>query len=128
MLGSARSRHWPSCLKAQPLISFAVRIKAEGSTGALRSILLRSLRPHLHLAVPFRPALAVVLRAALYGHRVIRHVLGDDRARADIGALADFHRRHQRGVGADKGALADQRLVLEEAVVIAGDGAGAEIG
>ena len=92
-----------------------------------RSI-LRFLRPHLHLAIPLRPALAVVLRAALHRHRVVRHVLGDDRARTDIGAVADLHRRHQRGVGADEGALADRGLVLEEAVVVAGDGAGAEIG
>src|SRR5437588_4825152 len=93
-----------------------------------RSPLLRLLRPHLHLAVPCSPALAVALRTALHCHRVIRHVLGDDGARADIGAAADFYRRHQRGVGADEGALADRGLVLEEAVIVAGDGAGAEIG
>jgi hypothetical protein len=45
-----------------------------------------------------------------------------------IRPLADLYRRDQRGVGADESALADQRLVLEEAVVVAGDGAGAEIG
>src|SRR5258705_211674 len=66
---------------------------------------LRLLPPLLHLAVARRPALAVVLRAALHGHRVVRHILGDDRARADIGAVADFDRRHQRRIGADEGAL-----------------------
>jgi hypothetical protein len=74
------------------------------------------------------PAFAVVLRTALHGHRVVRHVRGDDGAGADIGAVADFHRRHQRGVGAGEGARADRGLVLEEAVVVAGDGAGAEVG
>ena len=42
--------------------------------------------------------------------------------------LADRDRRHQRAVGADEGAGADHRLVLAEAVVVAGDGAGADIG
>src|SRR4051812_23860126 len=82
------------------------------------SPLLRLLRPHLHLAVARRPALAVALLIALHRHRVVRHVLGDDRARSDIRALADLHRRHQRGVGADEGALADRGLVLEEAVIV----------
>jgi hypothetical protein len=37
-------------------------------------------------------------------------------------------RRHQRAVGADEGALADHRRIFEEAVIIAGDGAGADVG
>ena len=52
----------------------------------------------LHLAVSRRPAGARRLRAALDRQRVVRHVAGDDRARTDIGAAADFHRRHQRRV------------------------------
>ena len=47
---------------------------------------------------------------------------------SDIGAVADLDRRHQRGIGADEGALADIGTVLGDAVVIAGDGAGADIG
>ena len=60
--------------------------------------------------------------------RIGRDVLGDDAARADIGALADLDRRHQRGVGADEGAGADLGAMLGEAVIVAGDGAGADIG
>ena len=54
-------------------------------------------------------------------------VLGDDRARRDDGAVADRHRRDEGGVRADEGALADLGAVLEEAVVVAGDGAGADV-
>src|SRR5262245_1496969 len=79
---------------------------------------LGSLPARFQLAVARRAALAVGLRAALHGHRVVRHVFGDDGAGADIGAAADFHRRHQRGVGADEGAGADRRLVLGEAVIV----------
>jgi hypothetical protein len=45
-----------------------------------------------------------------------------------MGPLADLHRGHRRGIGADERAIADQRLVLRKAVVVAGDGAGADMG
>src|SRR5260370_16763906 len=92
------------------------------------SAFLRLLPAQLHLAVALGAALAVVLRAALDRHRIVGHVLGDHRARTDIGAVADLHRRHQRRIGADEGALADDGPVLAETVIVAGDGAGAEIG
>ncbi len=57
-----------------------------------------------------------------------RDVLGDDAARADIGAVADFDRGHERRVRADEGPLADLGPVLVEAVVVAEDGAGADVG
>src|SRR5580704_5083898 len=86
---------------------------------------LRLLGSRLHLADSRSTAFAVGLRAALDRKRIVGHVLGDHRAGADIGAVADVHRRHQRGIGADEGTLADRGLVLCEAVVVAGDGAGA---
>ena len=57
-----------------------------------------------------------------------RHVLGDHAAGGDEGARPDRHRRDQRTVGADEGAGADHRLVFGVAVVVAGDGARADIG
>ena len=56
-----------------------------------------------------------------------RDVLGDDAARSDIGALADLDRRDERGVGADEGVGADLGAMLGEAVIVAGDGAGADV-
>ncbi len=57
-----------------------------------------------------------------------RHVAGNHRAGTDIGAVADLDRRNQRRIGTDECILADRRAVLGAAVVIAGDGAGADIG
>src|SRR6185437_8336653 len=84
--------------------------------------LLRLLPPRLQLAISGRPAFADALRAALDRHRIVGHVAGDHRAGANIGAAADLHRRDQRGVGADKGAGADDGLVLGKTVIVAGDG------
>ena len=86
--------------------------------------LRRLLAPLAYLGGPSFPLL---LRAARQRQGIGRDVLGDDAARADIGALADLDRRHQRGVGADKGAGADLGAMLVEAVIVAGDGAGADI-
>ncbi len=80
------------------------------------------------VAEGLRPALLNGLPGARERERVGRHVLGDDAARADIGALADRDRRDQGGVRADEGAGADLGAVLVEAVVVAGDGAGADVG
>src|SRR5439155_18285247 len=57
-----------------------------------------------------------------------RRVLGDGRARADVGAARHAHRRDERGIGTDKALVLDHRAVLLDAVVIAGDGARADVG
>src|SRR5947209_13087914 len=62
------------------------------------------------------------------GQRIGGDVLGDDRAGGDVGAIADAHRRDQRRVGPDEDAVADGRRMLRYAVVIAGNGAGADVG
>src|SRR5690606_2324084 len=46
---------------------------------------------------------------------------------AHRGIGADGDRRHQRRVGADKGAIADESPEFVDAIVVAGDGAGADI-
>src|SRR5438876_1274798 len=60
---------------------FASLAMTNSDSSRLNSTFLRLLRPHLHLAIALRPAFAVVLRAALDRHRIVGHVLGDDRAR-----------------------------------------------
>src|SRR4029077_4491154 len=87
-----------------------------------------SFAPRLYLAIPFGATLAVGLGTALHGHRVVRHVAGNHRARADIGSLADLDGRDQRRIGADECALTDLGLVLAKAVIIARDGTGSDIG
>ncbi len=73
-------------------------------------------------------ALLVFLPGAAEGNGIIGHVCGDDAAGGDIGAIADRHRCDERRVGADEGIRADARDVLVDAVVVAGDGARADIG
>src|SRR5690606_11476478 len=73
------------------------------------------------------PALDVALLAARDGELLGRHVPRDDRARAYRGAGADGYGRHQRGIRADEGAVPDHRTVLVGAVVVAGDGARADV-
>ena len=60
--------------------------------------------------------------------RILRNLVGDHATRSNVGARADGDRGHQRGVGADEGALADIGEELGIAVVIAGDRACADIG
>ena len=119
------ARGWRRAALAPPFLRDA---RDDGAVRLTPSAFLRLLAARLHLAISLGPALAGGLLAAFDGQRIVGHVLGDDRARTDIGALADLHRGHQRGVGADERALADQRLVLGKAVIVAGDGAGAEVG
>src|SRR3954447_7948650 len=61
------------------------------------------------------------------GECILRDLPCDHAARADIGAIFDLHRRNQRGIRANKCACSDLGPMLVEAVVIAGDGAGADV-
>src|SRR5687768_8258469 len=74
------------------------------------------------------PGFLVCLAGAPDRERISRHVFGHHRAGGGVGALSHLHRRHQRGVRADEGPRADARQVLVPAVVVAGDGAGADVG
>src|SRR5690606_28253925 len=85
--------------------------------------LLRRLRL-LHRALP---ALDALLAPACDRELAFGGVAGDHRTGADGGVAADLHRRHQRGVRADEGVVADHRGRLVGTVVVAGDGAGADV-
>src|SRR5215831_2493833 len=89
---------------------------------------LRRLFGLLPRAEFLRPAGDLLLLAARDRKRVLFRRFGDHRAGADIGSIADFHRRHERRIGADESASADVGEVFVEAVVVAGDGAGADVG
>ena len=58
---------------------------------------------------------------------MVRHVFGDGGAGADDAARAHVYRGHQGGVAADKRAFANNGAVFFMAIVIAGDGAGADV-
>src|SRR5580658_5097583 len=85
------------------------------------------LGPALQLAEPGGPARLVGLRRPADGQRIGGNVAGDDAARRRDRAVADRHGCDQRIVGADEDIGADHRAILEEPVVIAGYGAGADI-
>ena len=58
----------------------------------------------------------------------VRHVVGDRRAGPGGGPLSDPDRRHQHGVTADEGAIADVGWMLRRAVVVAGNDPGTDVG
>src|SRR3954468_14584766 len=81
--------------------------------------------PHAEAA---SPSIAPLLAAATDTERIGGHVVGDHRAGAHHGTIANSHRRHQRRVGADKRTRADVSVVLAETVIVAGDGARPDVG
>src|SRR5262249_28589615 len=66
-----------------------------------------------------------LLAGAADGEGVFRRVLGDGAAGGDVGAAADDDGGDELGVGADEDVVADEGGVLVDAVVVAGDDAGA---
>ena len=73
------------------------------------------------------PVSHVLARGAGQTQTTIRYVAADRRTRAHRCPFANPYRRHQRAVGADKRVVADQGLVLVGPIVVAGDGARADI-
>src|SRR5258708_33971119 len=67
------------------------------------------------------------LPRARHGQLAGGGVLVDRGPGADIGAAGDAQRRHERRVGADEAVVLDHGAVLRRAVVVAGDGAGADV-
>ena len=66
-------------------------------------------------------------QAAANCERVRRHIFRDARARADVRTITQSERRNQGGIAADEDPFANLGAVFSEAVVIAGDAAGADI-
>ena len=69
----------------------------------------------------------LALLAALHRQGPGRHVAGDHRPGSGGGVVADLHRGHQHGVRPDEHPVADDGAVLLPPVVVAGDGAGADV-
>src|ERR1019366_763970 len=83
------------------------------------------------IGVPQPSAVAPPLDGPLAGpaHRegALRDVAVDNAGRGDVGAPADSERGDQTAVAADKDVVTDGCPVLGPAIVIAGDGAGADV-
>ena len=73
------------------------------------------------------PALLGHLAAAAEGESIGRDVFGDAGAGGDVGTVADGDGSDEGGVRADEGAVADGGEVFVDAVVVAGDGARADV-
>src|SRR5207247_8185021 len=73
------------------------------------------------------PVRNVPLLAGADAKRAGRDVLTDRRAAADVGTAPHGDRGHQLRVAPDEGAVFNHGPVLFLAVVIAGDGAGADV-
>ena len=93
--------------------------------GAARK--LNALYSGFFLAPLRHPAGLVHLTSAAQRERAWRNLFRDHAARADVAVRADLKRRDQGRVAADERTLADAGLVLLLAVVVAGDGARADI-
>src|SRR5688500_14944499 len=79
------------------------------------------------LAAAGRPGFFDDLRRALDGEGARRDVFRDHGAGADVSALADRQWGYEARVGPHEGAVTDGGVVLVDAVVVAGDGAGADV-
>src|SRR6266403_4280288 len=73
------------------------------------------------------PAGFIGLTAARDSQGIRGNVVCDRGTRGDIRAIADSNRRNQRGIASDKNFVADVRREFLEAVVVAGNRAGADV-
>src|SRR5579871_1455543 len=73
------------------------------------------------------PAGLIHLASASQAERVCRNILGDDRTRANVGAIPYFDGSDQGRVTANKNVATDRRRVLGNPVVVAGDRSGSDI-
>src|SRR5204863_9300173 len=83
--------------------------------------------PSLSLAPLFGPAFLDELVGAADCQGIGRHWLGDHGSRPDVSAVADFDGRYQGGIAANKSAFPDGGEVLPLTIVIAENGARADV-
>src|SRR3954452_3502871 len=81
--------------------------------------------PHAEAA---GPSIAPLLPTATDTERIGGDIVSDHRAGSHHGAVPNYHRRHQRRVGADERPGADVGVVLAETIIVAGDGARPDVG
>src|SRR5262249_1974706 len=90
--------------------------------------------PHIvsspgRLRLPLRdPALFIQLAGAAEGERFGRNGGGDGAAGGDIGLVAEFGGGYQSRISSEEGVRTDFGFMLFLAVVVAGDGARADVG
>src|SRR6185437_8332837 len=121
---AAASCWWRSTAGATPEGRDSGFGKARVCASLLTNPVSRTLFPIFHRPLP---ALERLLPTARDRQLSFRRIVRDHRAGADGGLRADRHRRHQGGVRADEGAVIDAGDELVHAVVVAGDGAGADV-
>ena len=73
------------------------------------------------------PAFEVGLAVTRDAEGLRGHILGDGAACGGVGTVADLDRSHEVGVAADEAVVTDRGAELVLAVVVAGDGAAAEV-
>src|SRR5262245_60750432 len=103
-------------------VSLSQRTYSEG-----RAFLPMDLSARKRSAKPSLTSCRDDLPAAPEPQRSRRGAAGAYRAGAELGAIADLHRRDQRRVGGDAGSCADVGAMFGHAVIVAGDGAGADV-
>src|SRR5215475_12271619 len=73
------------------------------------------------------PAKLGRLPAASQSERIRGNILRDGRPGRDVSAVTNFHRRDEHRIAANKHAIANGSLILVDAIVVARDGARADV-
>ena len=116
--------------KAQRLLTKAFRLHTQLPSGrGLFALLVFQLLLFGDVGFHLGCCPAVQIGLALPGDAqcLCGHILGDGAASGGVGAIAHLDRSHKVGVAADEAVIADLGAELILAVVVAGDGAAAEV-
>ena len=116
--------------KAQRLLTKAFRLHTQLPSGrglfallVFQLLLFGDVGFHLGLC----PAVQIGLALPGDAQCLCGHILGDGAAGGGVGTVANLDRGHKVGVAADEAVIADLGAELILAVVVAGDGAAAEV-